>query len=251
MKKRIISSFMIVLMLFSIVGIMPAGLVVSAASMSASDAAINIIKQFEGCKLTAYHLSGETYWTIGYGHYGSDVYQGMTISQAQADAYLRQDIGTAVGQVNSFLNKNGISVNQNQFDALVSFTFNLGNVWVSTPTFQLKTYLINGVSNYSDSQITTAFTNWNKDSNLQPLEGLTRRRKAEAQLFLRGRPIPTRTVDSSYNKNVSCTAPSKIYTYDEYGNRESNHYVDAGDPCTAIEAYTDGYWKINYPAGNS
>ncbi len=64
-------------------------------------------------------------------------------------------------------------------------------------------------------------------------------------------PILPGAVDSSYNKNVSCTAPSKIYTYDEYGNRESNHYVDAGDPCTAIEAYTNGYWKINYPAGNS
>ena len=64
-------------------------------------------------------------------------------------------------------------------------------------------------------------------------------------------PILPGTVDSSYNTNISCTAPSQIHTYDEYGNQESNRWVDAGDSCTAIEAYTNGYWKIDYPAGSS
>ena len=58
-------------------------------------------------------------------------------------------------------------------------------------------------------------------------------------------------VDNSYNKNVPCTAPSKINTYDAYGNKESDRWVDAGDPCIAIEAYTSGYWKIDYPASGS
>ncbi len=58
-------------------------------------------------------------------------------------------------------------------------------------------------------------------------------------------------VDNSYIKNLSCTAPSKLNTYDAYGNRESNRWVDAGDSCTAIEAYTNGYWKIDYPASGS
>ena len=59
------------------------------------------------------------------------------------------------------------------------------------------------------------------------------------------------TVDTKYSTNVSCTAPSKLNTYDAYGNRESNRWVDAGDSCTAIEAYTNGYWKIDYPASGS
>ena len=58
-------------------------------------------------------------------------------------------------------------------------------------------------------------------------------------------------VDNSYNKNVACTAPSQINTYDVYGNRESNRWVSAGDSCIAIEAYTNGYWKIDYPASGS
>lgn len=159
------------------------------SDMAISESGLNLIKSFEGCRLTAYKLSGEKYYTIGYGHYGSDVYSGMTITQAQADTYLRQDVKKAEKQVNNFLSKNNISVTQNQFDALVSFTFNLGDVWTSTATFQLKTYLINGVSNYNSSQITTAFTNWNKDGNMQPLEGLTKRRKAEAELFLTGASV--------------------------------------------------------------
>lgn len=137
MKKRIMSSVITLTMVLSLIGLLPLNVTVYAATLSTGDAGIELIKQFEGCRLTAYHLSGEKYWTIGYGHYGADVYQGMTITQAQAEQYLRQDLRTAESQVNTFLNNNGIGVNQNQFDALVSFTFNLGNVWVSTPTFQL------------------------------------------------------------------------------------------------------------------
>ena len=64
-------------------------------------------------------------------------------------------------------------------------------------------------------------------------------------------PILPGTVDTRYNTNVSCTAPSQIHTYNEYGNRESDRWVAAGDSCIAIEAYTNGYWKINYPASGS
>ena len=59
------------------------------------------------------------------------------------------------------------------------------------------------------------------------------------------------TIDTKYSTNVSCTAPSQINTYDANGNRESNRWVDAGDSCIAIEAYTNGYWKIDYPAGST
>ena len=156
--------------------------------MNISSTGINLIKSFESCKLTAYKaLSSEKYYTIGWGHYGSDVYDGMEITQEQADALFEQDIVKYVGYVNRFLSENDISVSQNQFDALCSFTYNVGNVWYSSsyPTFQLKTILCNGADNYSDSQIRTAFTNWNKSGG-NVVDGLTRRRNAEADLFLDG-----------------------------------------------------------------
>ena len=161
------------------------------SQMSVSQNGYSLIKQFEGCRLTAYKaVSTEKYYTIGWGHYGSDVYAGMTITQAQADAYLVQDVASSQKAVNTFLSTNGISIGQNQFDALVSFTYNLGNVWVSTPTFQLKTILKNGYRNYTDSQIRTAFTNWNKSGG-NVIAGLTRRRNAEADLFLSGITVST------------------------------------------------------------
>ena len=104
-------------------------------SLSISNNGLALIKKFEGCRLTAYKaVSTEKYWTIGWGHYGSDVKQGQTITQAQADAFLKSDCSSAEKSVNSYSKYNW---NQNQFDALVSFTFNCGSG-------NLKTLLNNG-----------------------------------------------------------------------------------------------------------
>ena len=175
-----------------------------AGGMTTGENGYLLIKQFESCRLTAYKaVSTEKYYTIGWGHYGSDVYAGMTITQAQADQYLKQDVAKTENSVNSFLNSNRITIGQNQFDALVSFTYNLGNVWVSTETFQLKTILKNGYTKYSDAQIRTAFTNWNKSGG-QVLAGLTRRRNAEADLFLSNRkPDPITTTPSIWKNSDS------------------------------------------------
>lgn len=91
-----------------------------------SDNGIDFLKSQEGCRLTAYKLSGETYWTIGYGHYGADVYEGMTITEAEAEALLRSDLVSYENSVNSRAVKKFPSINQNQFDALVSYTYNRG-----------------------------------------------------------------------------------------------------------------------------
>jgi lysozyme len=79
------------------------------------------IKQFEGLRLTAYN-DGTGVMTIGYGHTG-DVKAGETITQAQADAYFSEDVKWAVDTVNSAVR---VKLQQNQFDALVSFTYNVG-----------------------------------------------------------------------------------------------------------------------------
>ena len=87
-------------------------------AFTTSQAGIDLIKSFESCRLTAYQDSVGV-WTIGYGH-TNGVYKGMTITQAQADAFLREDLKTAENTVNS---KVTYPITQNMFDALVSFTF--------------------------------------------------------------------------------------------------------------------------------
>jgi GH24 family phage-related lysozyme (muramidase) len=166
--------------------------ITAAGPTSASGAGLELLKRFEDCHLTAYKvLSTEKYYTIGWGHYGADVYKGMTITQEQADEMLINDVKVYEGYLNTFLSKNNISVNQAQYDALLSFTYNLGNIWESSkyPTFQLKTFLINGVQNYTDEQIRDAFTGWNRSGG-QELAGLTRRRNEEADMFLSDRSRP-------------------------------------------------------------
>ena len=166
---------------------------VQAASLSTSQEGINLLKTVEGCVLTAYKpYNSEAYYTIGYGHFGSDVYAGMTITQAQAEEMLKNDLKKYEGFVNNFLNKYGVNITQNQFDALVSFTYNLGNVWGST--FDLKTIIINGANNYSSEDIVAAFTEWRIASG-QVSQGLINRRKKEAALFLKDRGyIPERNL---------------------------------------------------------
>ena len=87
-----------------------------------SENGLALIKRFEGLRLTAYQDSVGV-WTIGYGH-TSSVSEGQTITQTQADAYLRADCANAEKAVNRYMAV--YQWNQNQFDALVSFTYNCG-----------------------------------------------------------------------------------------------------------------------------
>lgn len=139
--------------------------------MKTSQNGINLIKKFEGCRLTAYKpVPTEQFYTIGYGHYGADVAPNMTITQAAADALLVKDLERFEYQVND----TGLSLNQNQFDALVSFTYNCGG-----------RNLLQLVKNRTLAQIADALLLYNKAGG-KVLEGLNRRRKAERELFLTG-----------------------------------------------------------------
>lgn len=138
-----------------------------------SQAGINLIKSFEGCRLTAYKpVSTETYYTIGYGHYGSDVTKGMTITQAQADALLVSDLAKYEAYVNdtSYVPVT-VQLNQNQFDALVSFCYNCGNGNLRS--------LCKG---RTVAEIGENIANYNKSSGTV-LAGLVKRRAAELALF--------------------------------------------------------------------
>lgn len=154
------------------------------ANRKIGQAGLDLIKQFEGCRLTAYKCAAGVL-TIGYGH-TAGVHSGMTITQAQADAYLLEDVAKFEKYVN---NPAYVPVtdklNQNQFDALVSFAFNLG-------AGNLKK-LCKG---RTVAQIATAMLQYNKAGG-KVLAGLTKRRKAEQALF---------------NKAVSCTGATTATT---------------------------------------
>lgn len=91
-----------------------------------SDNGVDFLKTQEGCVLTAYKLEGETYYTIGYGHYGADVTAGMTITEAQAEELLRSDLVKFENGVNEIAVSKFPTMNQNQFDALISYAYNRG-----------------------------------------------------------------------------------------------------------------------------
>lgn len=137
--------------------------------MHISEKGLRLIKNFEGCRLTAYKCSAGI-WTIGWGH-TAGVKQGMTITQKQADDMLKTDLVVYENHVKSLKRE----FNQNEFDALVSFCYNCG-------IGSLKTLC----KNRTNAQIAEALLLYNKAGG-RVLEGLNRRRKAERELFLGGK----------------------------------------------------------------
>ena len=133
-------------------------------------AGLKLIMQFEGCRLTAYQCAAGV-WTIGYGH-TAGVKPGQTITQAQAEEYLRQDCRKFERCVNDAAYVPiTAQLNQNQFDALVSFAFNLG-------AGNLKK-LCKG---RNAAQIAAAMPQYCKAAG-KTLAGLKRRRESEVALF--------------------------------------------------------------------
>ena len=144
--------------------------------MKISEQGIALIKSFEGCRLTAYKaVSTEKYHTIGWGHYGADVKAGQTISQEEADALLLSDLERFVKYTNTYT-KN-LALNQNQFDALVSFCYNCG------PGTLKKL-----VSGRTVEEIAEHITDYNKSKG-KVLNGLVRRREKEKELFCKGSEV--------------------------------------------------------------
>ena len=97
--------------------------------MRISEKGLNLIKEFEGCQLDAYRCPSHVL-TIGWGHTG-DVYEGQSITQEQADSILINDMVEYEGYVNN-CSELTFTPNQNQFDALVSFTYNCGQGSLNT-----------------------------------------------------------------------------------------------------------------------
>lgn len=136
----------------------------------------NLIKEFEGFRAEAY-LCPAGIWTVGYGTTkinGNKVKSGMKITTDEADMFLEQDLKSFEDSINRLVS---VELTQNQFDALVAFVYNVGAGNFETSTLLKK--LNAGLFEEAAEQ----FLRWDKAKG-KTLAGLTRRRKAEKNLFL-------------------------------------------------------------------
>lgn len=138
--------------------------------MLVSTKGIEMIKEFEGLRLHAYKaIPQEKYYTIGYGHYGPDVKPDMTITETGAEILLQKDLNKCKIAVNKLKRK----FNQNQYDALCSFTHNCGVGSLNKLCKPERDF----------QQIADSMLLYTKASGIE-LKGLKRRREAERELFL-------------------------------------------------------------------
>ena len=146
--------------------------------MKTGERGLALIKEFEGCKLSAYQCPAGI-WTIGIGstYYGdgTPVTKNRTLPTEKAAIAL---LAATIGQYEKAVNAMGVELTQNEFDALVCLCYNIGagNFLKSTLVKMLK-------AGDDKAEIAQQFLRWNKAGG-KPLAGLTRRRNAEAELFL-------------------------------------------------------------------
>lgn len=154
-------------------------------NMQASERGKDLIKRFEGL-ITHSYLCPANKLTIGVGHTGSDVKKGMIITEEEAENLLKKDLKKIEDKLNYSLQHDNITLNQNQFDALCSFAFNLGysTLVFSTLWKKLKQGDYAGAS--------AEFPKWVYITKIDPetgerfklkLKGLEQRRKSEQELF--------------------------------------------------------------------
>lgn len=194
--------------------------------MDISKSGLNFIKKWEGGPwLQAKRFGSERYLSIGYGHYGPDVKIGQTITQAEAEALLKKDIQNAVNHVNYMNNKYAYNFNQNEFDALVSFAYNIGSINQLTA---------NGTR--SKKVIAEKMLLYVKSCGVT-LQGLVNRRKAENKLFLTKVTANVPVNESPKTKKKSNTTIAKEVIKGLWGNgvTRKKRLTEAGYNYTEIQ----------------
>lgn len=199
-------------------------------AMKTSSKGVSLIKQFEGCRLKAYKCPAGV-WTIGYGH-TAGVKQGDVITPQTADDYLRNDLTTYENAVLKY--DNIYHFNQNQFDSLVSFTYNCG-------AGNLKSLTQSGKRTIA--QIGEKLLLYNKAGGVV-LRGLQRRRAAEKELF--DTPIMSDKTDTKYYPCYTGDSPivdevmKAIGADKDYDNTQNKPYLRRKPIATAnsIKNYT-------------
>ena len=162
--------------------------------MNISERGLNLIKSFEGCRLSSYKCPSNK-WTIGYGH-TQGVCEGMVITQEQADKFLFEDVQRFVNAVNQYQSR--FNFNQAELDSLTSFAYNCGEGSLQAVMSCCNT----------KQEIAEECKLYNKSSDGQVLAGLVRRREEEYKLFMSG----------AYSSNNTTVAANNTYSsYHENG----------------------------------
>ena len=139
--------------------------------MNISEEGLSLIKKFEGCELKAYRCAANVL-TIGYGT-TKGVTEDMEITKEEAESILKEEMHEYEGYVNDMVK---VPLKQNQFDSIVSWVFNLGSGNLSSST------LLKKLNNSEYDEVPAQIKRWNKAGG-KVLDGLIRRREAEALLF--------------------------------------------------------------------
>jgi|TARA_B100001964_G_scaffold172629_1_gene190076 lysozyme len=155
----------IIILLLAVLGII-------ISMMKIENNGIGLIKEFEGKRLVAYQDSVGV-WTIGYGH-TKNVKEGDSIDSLEAEDLLTEELKEYAEYVNKYVK---VPLNQNQFDALVSWTYNLG------PSNLRESTMLKVLNNGEYDKVPAEMKRWNRAGG-KVLAGLVRRREAEARLFL-------------------------------------------------------------------
>lgn len=175
MKRRVICALLSVMMLLSLFPAMGA----SAAEMTSSEEAIAILKQLEGFVEKPYYDNGQ--YSVGYGSGCNKNDYPNGITEAEADALLREYLKDMEKSLNYFINRYGLSLKQNQYDALMLFTYNVGGNWVNADG-DFRSAVISGLKG---NDFIYPMTLWSTASSKLNMH-LVKRRLAEANLYLNG-----------------------------------------------------------------
>lgn len=210
--KAITKICSVVLAAVLLLSVIPLSVGAAVTTKTLSDNGYSLIKSYEGCRLTAYKAhSSEEYYTIGWGHYGPDVKEGQTITKKQADDLLVSDMQDYISHLNDFARKYNQNYSQNQFDALISFTYNLGWGWMSNTNYSIFKFM-SGKDKYTADEISDTFTSWCHAGG-EVLPGLYNRRQTEAALFLTpdSTPYEVWEVTTDLNLRKSATTSSESF----------------------------------------
>lgn len=188
--------------------------VLSQQNYNTQRGGIEIIKDFEGFRSRAYRCPANV-WTIGYGN-TSKAKPGMVITKEQGEIFLQEDLRRFEKHVNNNINRQTLLFNE--FDALVSFSFNLG--------YRVTGLLAKSVNENNSLEVTKRIKLYNKarvNGVLTVLSGLTRRRVAESNLYLKnGKYIGfynEKFHPDDYNKIIP------IITYSQYYKLEPEYVL--------------------------
>lgn len=200
--------------------------------MNISQNGLNLIKKWEGGPLlTAKRFGNEKYLSIGYGHYGADVKAGMKITKAEAEELLKKDVKKHVDHVNYINNLYHYEFNQNEFDALVSFSYNIGSIWQLTDR-----------GNRSKKVIGDRIILYVKSCG-KVLQGLVNRRKDEQKLFLT--PVTSNVPINNTPKKKTNSQLAKEVIKGLWGNGEirKKRLTEAGYDYYAVQKLVNKYLK--------